>query len=54
MARDVLGRVKWFSLVSPNEPTVAQRYDHDVFATIAKALRLARGGAGRRGRRSQP
>jgi type I site-specific restriction-modification system R (restriction) subunit len=33
---------KWFSLVSPNEPTVAQRYDHDVFATIAKALRLAR------------
>ncbi len=33
---------KWFAMVSPNEPTVDQRYDHDVFATIAKALRLAR------------
>ncbi len=32
---------KWFRLVSPNEPAVAQRYDHDVFATVAKALRLA-------------
>ncbi|MDO8184769.1 type I restriction endonuclease subunit R [Conexibacter sp. JD483] len=33
---------KWFALVSPNEPSTAQRYDHDFFATVAKYLRLAR------------
>ncbi|HZV74432.1 MAG TPA: type I restriction endonuclease subunit R [Conexibacter sp.] len=32
---------RWFALVSPNEPSVAQRYDHDFFATIAAALRAA-------------
>jgi type I restriction enzyme R subunit len=32
---------KWFRLVSPNEPSVAQRFDHDFFATVAKALRSA-------------
>jgi type I restriction enzyme, R subunit len=41
---------KWFALVSPNEPSVAQRYDHDFFATVAKALRVALDdGLGRRG-----
>ena len=33
---------RWFALVSPNEPTVSQRYDHDVFAAVAKLLRAAR------------
>lgn len=32
---------RWFALVSPNEPTVAMRYDHDFFAIVAKALRAA-------------
>ena len=32
---------KWFKLVSPNDPTVAMRYDHDFFATVAAALRSA-------------
>lgn len=32
---------KWFRLVSPNEPSIEQRFDHDFFATIAKALRMA-------------
>ncbi len=32
---------RWFALVSPNEPTVEQRYDHDFFATVAKMVRLA-------------
>ena len=32
---------KWFRLVSPNEPSVEQRFDHDFFATVAKALRAA-------------
>jgi len=32
---------KWFALVSPNPPSVEQRYDHDFFATVAKVLRLA-------------
>jgi type I restriction enzyme R subunit len=32
---------KWFKLVSPNEPTVQMRYDHDFFATVAAALRAA-------------
>jgi type I restriction enzyme R subunit len=32
---------KWFRLVSPNEPSVVQRFDHDFFATVAKALRTA-------------
>ncbi len=33
---------RWFRLVSPNEPSRRQRYDHDFFAIVAKALRLAR------------
>jgi type I restriction enzyme R subunit len=32
---------KWFRLVSPNEPTVRHRFDHDFFATVAKVLRSA-------------
>jgi len=32
---------RWFALVSPNPPTVEQRYDHDFFAVVAKTLRLA-------------
>jgi len=32
---------KWFRLVSPNEPSVRQRFDHDFFATVAKVLRSA-------------
>jgi type I restriction enzyme R subunit len=32
---------KWFSLVSPNEPSISQRYDRDFFATVAKVVRLA-------------
>ena len=32
---------KWFRLVSPNQPSVDQRFDHDFFATVAKALRAA-------------
>ncbi|MCW3000651.1 MAG: type site-specific deoxyribonuclease, HsdR family [Solirubrobacterales bacterium] len=32
---------KWFRLVSPNEPSIGQRFDHDFFATVAKALRAA-------------
>lgn len=32
---------KWFRLVSPNEPSVAQRLDHDFFAIVAKTLRAA-------------
>ncbi len=32
---------RWFSLVSPNEPSVSQRYDRDFFATVAKVVRLA-------------
>jgi type I restriction enzyme, R subunit len=32
---------RWFALVSPNEPTVSQRFDHDFFATVAKVLRMA-------------
>jgi hypothetical protein len=32
---------RWFSLVSPNPPTVEQRYDHDFFSVVAKTLRLA-------------
>jgi type I restriction enzyme R subunit len=32
---------RWFALVSPNEPSVSQRYDHDFFATVAKVLRTA-------------
>jgi type I restriction enzyme R subunit len=32
---------KWFRLVSPNEPSIEQRFDHDFFATVAKALRAA-------------
>lgn len=32
---------RWFRLVSPNEPSVEQRYDHDFFAIVAKVLRLA-------------
>ena len=32
---------QWFALVSPNEPSVAQRYDHDFFATVASWLRAA-------------
>jgi hypothetical protein len=37
--------------VSPNPPSIAQRFDHDFFATAAKALRAAgtqesAGGAG--------
>jgi len=32
---------RWFRLVSPNEPSVGQRYDHDFFAIVAKTLRLA-------------
>ena len=32
---------KWFRLVSPNAPSVEQRFDHDFFATVAKALRAA-------------
>ena len=32
---------KWFRLVSPNEPSVEQRFDHDFFATVAKVLRAA-------------
>ena len=32
---------KWFKLVSPNEPSVAQRFDHDFFAVVAKVLRAA-------------
>ena len=31
----------WFKLVSPNPPSVAMRYDHDFFATVAAALRAA-------------
>ena len=31
----------WFRLVSPNEPSVEQRFDHDFFATVAKVLRSA-------------
>lgn len=31
---------RWFSLVSPNEPSVSQRYDRDFFATVAKVVRL--------------
>jgi type I restriction enzyme R subunit len=33
---------KWFALVSPNEPSVAQRYDHDFFLLVARQLRAAR------------
>jgi type I restriction enzyme R subunit len=33
---------KWFALVSPNEPSVEQRYDHDFFASVAKLVRAAR------------
>lgn len=33
---------RWFALVSPNEPSVEQRYDHDVFAAVAKLVRAAR------------
>ena len=32
---------QWFALVSPNEPSVAQRYDHDFFAMVASGLRAA-------------
>jgi type I restriction enzyme R subunit len=32
---------RWFSLVSPNEPSITQRYDRDFFATVAKVVRLA-------------
>jgi type I restriction enzyme R subunit len=32
---------KWFRLVSPNEASVVQRFDHDFFATVAKVLRSA-------------
>ena len=32
---------RWFALVSPNPPSVEQRYDHDFFGVVAKALRLA-------------
>lgn len=32
---------KWFRLVSPNQPSVDQRFDHDFFATVAKVLRVA-------------
>ncbi len=32
---------RWFRLVSPSEPSVEQRYDHDFFAIVAKVLRLA-------------
>jgi type I restriction enzyme, R subunit len=32
---------RWFALVSPNPPSVEQRYDHDFFAVVAKVLRLA-------------
>jgi len=30
---------KWFRLVSPNEPSIEQRFDHDFFAATAKSLR---------------
>jgi len=30
---------KWFRLVSPNEPSLEQRFDHDFFAATAKSLR---------------
>jgi len=50
---------KWFRLVSPNEPSVAQRFDHDFFAVVAKMLRSALsddrpggGGASREARRA--
>jgi type I restriction enzyme R subunit len=33
---------KWFALVSPNEPSVEQRYDHDFFLLVAQLLRSAR------------
>jgi len=32
---------KWFRLVSPNQPSVDQRFDHDFFATVGKVLRAA-------------
>ncbi len=39
---------RWFRLVSPNEPTVEQRFDHDFFALVVKVLRAALADAGER------
>ena len=50
---------KWFRLVSPNEPSIVQRFDHDFFAATAKMLRAFHvdeggraGGASREARRA--